>query len=148
MEKFIDKIGRKIGKKLKEFFNLKDFSEIVIKHEVVAEIKQLASSAYPKEFFAFLEGEVNNERLIIKNLVFQMYQSSERAATPRINLPMLSNVFGTVHSHPSYSNNPSSADLMFFNRTGAVHLIICSPFSTENIQAYNFYGEKIIFSLE
>jgi proteasome lid subunit RPN8/RPN11 len=52
-------------------------------------------------------------------------------------------VAGSVHSHPGYSNRPSSQDLIFFSHFGMVHIITCLPFDDSSWKAYNLSGERI-----
>ena len=58
-------------------------------------------------------------------------------------LPIDFSVVGTVHSHPSYSFNPSEADLQLFQKHGKVHIISANPFNIFTWAAYNINGEII-----
>jgi proteasome lid subunit RPN8/RPN11 len=53
------------------------------------------------------------------------------------------NVVGTVHSHPSPDNSPSSADIKFFSKFGGIHLIIAWPYKINTIKAYDNNGNLI-----
>jgi len=48
-----------------------------------------------------------------------------------------------VHSHPSNSNKPSTADRQFFRKVGIINIIICNPYTVNNIKFYNNEGEEI-----
>mgnify|MGYP001606496819 CR=1 FL=1 len=52
-------------------------------------------------------------------------------------------IIGSVHSHPSPSTRPSSADLGFFSRMGKVHLILGHPYRESSFSAYDSGGRKI-----
>lgn len=137
-----------LTKKLITFLELDKYvyEKVSIKKDVIDEIITLSKKAYPKEFLAFLDGEVKNKTLTIKSLLYQIYQSSKNAAAPKID-PSLHSI-GTVHSHPSYNNEPSKADLQFFNRQGSIHLIICRPYTEKNIKAYGSNGNIVDFEVE
>ena len=101
---------------LKRFFGIKQFNEVILSEKVIENIINLAKDAYPKEFIAVLKGKVTKKKLKITSLIFQRYQASYRAAAIKFELPILSGSFGTIHSHPSYSNRPSNQDLNLFTR--------------------------------
>ena len=132
-----------LTKKLKNLFNLQDFDEIIILNDVIHNIMEVARETYPKEFIMLLKGGVKDGQLRVESLIYQTYQASRHATSVRINLPPMSGVVGSVHSHPGPSNTPSTADLRFFNKQGAVHLIIRQPYNKEDVQAFNPFGEKI-----
>lgn len=124
-----------------------DFDEIIINKSVIRDIITFAKDSYPNEFITLLKGNIKDKRLIIDYLIYQIYQSSTEATSIKLDLPLVSGVIGSVHSHPSYSNKPSKADLIFFNKIYSIHLIISNPFTESNIQAYNCYGDKIMFKI-
>ena len=95
-----------------------------------------------------LKGAVKDKKLVIDSLIFQTYHASNNSTLLRFNLPVMSGSVGSVHSHPGAHNRPSNADLRFFNKHGFVHLIIANPYNRESIQAYDFYGNKIMFEEE
>lgn len=125
-----------------------NYKKIILEEKIAKDICKFAKKDYPLEFIAFLKGEKINENLIINSLVYQEFKSSKDSAFSKINLPILSGVIGTVHSHLSYSNLPSTTDLKFFNKNFGIHLIISYPFTIKNIQAYNPKGEKISLNIK
>jgi proteasome lid subunit RPN8/RPN11 len=135
---------------LKNLFELDklEFERIVMKQSVAEEIMHYAKSAYPREFFALLQGEIKDKKLLITNLVYQQYQSSRNSAVYKLDLPLIHDCFGSIHSHPSRSNHPSLADLRSFNKNGVVHFIICYPFGPENLEAYDLDGNPLIYSIQ
>ena len=118
------------------------FEEIVVKRHVLEDVMDFASVNHPKEFVAFFHGKILKKKLVIDRLVYQQYFSSENSATPIFHFADKS-FYGSVHSHPSFSNKPSGADLQFFRKTGIVHAIICRPYAFENIRFFNHNGEDI-----
>ncbi|MCX6711849.1 MAG: Mov34/MPN/PAD-1 family protein [Candidatus Woesearchaeota archaeon] len=136
-------------KTLKKFFELDrfDFNNITLSKNVVDTMIEFARTAYPNEFIAFLQGKIENKTLKINSLMYQHFQSSHTSAALKAILQPLTNAVGSVHSHPSYSNNPSQEDLRFFNKNPGIHLIICQPFNIENIAAYDYQGKKLNFKI-
>lgn len=139
-----------ILKKILSFLELDKFNyqKIILTKKVAEDICEFAKKSYPLEFIAYLKGEKINKNLIINELVYQEFKSSRNSAFSKTNLPILSGVVGTVHSHPSYSNLPSGTDLKLFTKKFGIHLIISYPFSIRNIQAYNVKGEKILLNIK
>lgn len=135
---------------IKKFLELDkfEFKNLIIEQDVIDNICKFAKKSYPLEFISFLRGRKVKENLEICSLVYQQYQSSRSSASTKINLPLITNIFGTVHSHPSLSNSPSTTDKRFFNKNFGIHLIISYPFSQKNIQAFNFKSEKINFRIK
>jgi len=142
-------IWEKIKRGIKSFFEFDqyNFEKVMIEREVIDNIVELARQTYPKEFIAFLEGETRNKVLRIYGLVYQEYVANPYSTIYKFNPPMISSIFGSVHSHPGSSNHPSRADLGSFSKKGMVHLIIRMPYSAENIQAYDRNGNKISFEI-
>jgi len=120
---------------------------VVILGEVADDIRGIAKNSYPNEFVALLGGEVKGRNLVIAGLIYQVFHPSRMSAFMHINLPMISGVVGSVHSHPTPGNSPSKADLLLFNKQGHVHLIVCYPFRRKDIAAYDSYGKRIRFAV-
>jgi len=137
-------------KKILNFLELDkfDYKKVILTKNIVDDICKFAKKSYPSEFIAYLKGEKINENLIINELVYQEFKSSRNSAFSKMNLPILSGVVGTVHSHPSPSNLPSGTDLKLFNKQFGIHLIISYPFSIKNISAYNPKGKKILLNIK
>ncbi|MFH1071845.1 MAG: Mov34/MPN/PAD-1 family protein [Nanoarchaeota archaeon] len=135
---------------VKNIFRLPDFTieRVTIKKEVVEDITTIARQTHPLEFTALLSGSIQKKTLRIIGLVYQQYQASEHATAMHFNLPMIHNTFGSVHSHPGFSNRPSGADLRFFNKHGVFHIIICMPYTRESMQAYDKSGNMVEFGIE
>lgn len=123
------------------------FERIRIEDEVIADICSLAKGSFPKEMVAFLTGKVRKESgygvLVIEGLYLKAYQADENSTYFTLYDIPLSTVYGTIHSHPGFSNRPSLADKRLFNKEGLFHLIICRPYTRAAIAVYNKYGERI-----
>ncbi len=133
---------------LKKILNLdKSFKEVIINEEVISTIIEFAKNAYPKEFIAFLQGTIKEEKLLINSLTYQHFYASEKSAFTQTTLPLISNIVGTIHSHPLQSK-PSKTDLKFFNKNYMIHIIISYPFNINTIKVYNKYGEEIRFRVK
>ena len=130
---------------LKKILNLdKSFKEVIIDEEVISTIIEFAKTSYPKEFIAFLQGTIKEEKLLVTSLTYQHFYASEKSAFTQTTLPLISNIIGTIHSHPLQSK-PSKTDLKFFNKNYMIHMIISHPFNINTIKVYNKYGEEIKF---
>lgn len=108
-------------------------------------IVEAARAAHPKEFSGLLRARegVIEEILFLPGTII-----SERGAA--INLGMLGidpSVCGSVHSHPTSHPLPSPDDLRFFDKFGAVHIIIAYPYTEKSWKAYNHRGEEISLEL-
>ena len=124
----------------------KIFQEVQIDREIVEEILQIAREAYPNEFVAMLQGKVTDGILHIDGLLFLPGETSNQGAVMNIfMMPLIDEGIGSVHSHPGYNGNPSTADLHFFSKNGLFHLIIALPYDESSIYAYNSFGDRIDF---
>ena len=139
----------KIKEKIYRFLELDKFiyNEIFISKSVIYKIIEFAKSSYPKEFIAFLKGKISNKRLIINDLIYQHFQSNFNSAVVQNRLPLSIDIYGSIHSHPSYSNSPSNQDIESFGKNGTLHLIICKPFDISSIKAYNSLGREMKFTV-
>ena len=117
-----------------------------VKFSVLESICIAARQSYPNEFIALLGGNVSGG--IIEDLVILPAISGEDFATLRSDLlPLGVGIFGSVHSHPGYSNRPSRGDISTFSHLGKVHAIICLPFGIENVKFYDSNGKEQHFEL-
>lgn len=141
---FEDEIKSFLKKGLERLFDLDKhyFNEIIIENTVIEDIIDFAKANHPKEFVAFFHGIIKDNKLIIDGLVYNEFTSDSGSATPIFHFPDKS-FYGSVHSHPGYSNRPSRADINFFRRYGIVNAIICKPYSQDNIRFYDSNGEEL-----
>lgn len=118
------------------------FNKVQIDSEVIDSIIYYATSSDPNEFMAIFDGEVKDEIFHITGLVFLPTQTSDEGAIVNTGmLPVMTTQWGSVHSHPGPSALPSDTDLYTFAKTGLFHMIICQPYTADDILAYNRYGE-------
>lgn len=112
-----------------------------LKRELLDFILEAARSVHPKEFAGILR---KRKEVIEDVLILPGTSSSDQSALLQLHmLPIDLDVVGTVHSHPSSSSSPSSADLQFFDKFGRVHIIVAHPYTTDSWAAYNHRGERI-----
>lgn len=129
---------------ISKFFGNDDeeFNEVRVDREVLESVIYYAKQAYPNEFLAFFDGQIQDKVLYITSLIFVPGETCETGAVVHTELiPMNSKYFGSVHSHPGPSAMPSDADLKTFSKYGYFHMIVCLPYSLETFKAYNRYGE-------
>lgn len=107
-----------------------------------------AKKSYPNEFLAMFDGHVKDKVLYITGLLFLPGERSHTGASFNDWLiPPTQRKWGSVHSHPGPSNQPSDADLMTFAKHGPFHIIVCEPYSLATMQAYDSYGNLATFDV-
>lgn len=117
---------------------------IKIHRKVLENAAFMAKSTYPNEFVAFFSGSFKKGVVEIDSLLLQSFNAGRTSAHFNItNMPLSSSILGTIHSHPSNSNRPSSTDKRLFNKKGLFHAIIKYPFNLGDISFYNKYGDEI-----
>jgi proteasome lid subunit RPN8/RPN11 len=118
---------------------------ILLSKTMVDFLKGAAKHTYPNEFIGLLREKngVISEILIIPNS-----QVGKGFAFLRdIMIPIVSDSIGSVHSHPSRNNKPSKQDLIFFQRKGKIHIIICTPYEDRDIAVYDKNGTQLDFKI-
>jgi len=112
-----------------------------IEREVIEMVNEAAKDTYPNEFVATLRAEegVITELLLLPGTV----QGTRSGILLLHMLPIDFSVVGTVHSHPSYNNRPSRADLALFGRFGNTHIITCLPYDMDSWRAYDYNGNPV-----
>lgn len=145
----MERFSEKIKHALLRFFMLDafEFSEILMTNDVLENISAFARQNHPKEFVAIIGGKVKNKQLLIDDLFYQEYVSSNHSASFSSFLPKAVNGIGTVHSHPSSNARPSNADIFFFSKKGGVHFIIGYPYNKDTLHAYDIKGNELTFSI-
>jgi len=110
--------------------------------DVLKSIMEFSKSFYPNEFSGLLYCDIFSKT--IKDIyILPATTSGRTSAVLRMDLaPMIFNLAGSVHSHPSGYGQASSADLSFFS-SKEVNIIAYPPFSLESYKAYNNKGEII-----
>lgn len=129
--------------------NDKSINEVHIDYRVIDEIVKIAINADPNEYVALLSGDIENDILKIKGLIFLPFKASSSSAVMEVfMMPMTTNAVGSIHSHPGPSANPSQADITFFGKNGYFHMIICRPYSESTIKAYDSFGNPMSFKVK
>ena len=123
------------------------FHSVFIEREVIKTIREYAKKAHPNEFSAYLQGKVTNKVLYCRGIVYEHYHATETQTVISADLPLLSEVVGTVHSHPSFNNLPSAADKKTLFGMGLVNFIICQPYTFQRLAAYDSKGRPIDFTV-
>jgi proteasome lid subunit RPN8/RPN11 len=139
-----------IGKLFSKIFgtNKYHFEEVHVDQEVIDSIIYYAQSSDPNEFIALFDGSIKNKILHIDDLIFLPGETSGEGAIINTGmLPIMTNNWGSVHSHPGPSAYPSGTDFATFAKMGLFHMIICQPYDENCILAYNRYGEFARFKI-
>lgn len=116
---------------------------VAITRQAVDGIITYSKAKHPNEAILVLQGNSNNERILIDRLVIPPFSMSGPyySGFPVHDLPFDMSYLGTAHSHPGGSNKPSLEDLNHF--FGVVSLIISHPYVDETLGAYNRNGDAL-----
>ena len=116
--------------------------------EVLDAILEGAKRVYPRESILLLRGKRKKGSIAISDLVVPPFATRglRFSSVPVHMLPMDFSIVGTMHSHPSGSLHPSSADLN--HAFGSIIMIAAYPYNDEhNVAVYNHDGEKLALSV-
>ena len=128
--------------------NDEEFNEVRVDREVLDSVIYYSKQSYPNEFLAFFDGEIIDKILYITGLIFVPGETCETGALVHTELiPMNTKYWGSVHSHPGPSAQPSDADLKTFSKNGYFHMIVCLPYSLETFKSYDRYGNPLDYTL-
>lgn len=131
---------------IRKFLGIIPVREIIMEESVLLDISSMAQSAHPKEMLAFLSATRGNRNgtVLIDEIQLQAYVASEDSASFQTwNMPTVTNIIGTVHSHPGGGKRPSDADMLLFSKFGYIHAIIGEPYRPQDIRFYNKEGRKL-----
>lgn len=118
-----------------------EFNEVCVDREVLDAVIYYSKQSYPNEFLAFFDGEIIDKKLYILSLIFIPGETGSTGAVVHTEmLPPTLKYWGSVHSHPGPSAQPSGADLKTFSKNGLFHMIVCLPYSYDTFKAYDKYG--------
>lgn len=107
-------------------------------------IFESARSVYPKEFAGLLRVDSDVKDTISEVVLLPGTISGEAHAIFKLHmLPIDFSIVGTIHSHPSRSARPSTADLELFRKHGKIHIIVAYPFKGNSWAAYDHRGERV-----
>lgn len=133
-----------------KIFGSKDnsFNKICVDREVLESVVYYAKEAYPHEFLSMFDGIIKNHILYITGLIFIPGETSDTGAVLHYDqIPPNTKYYGTVHSHPGPSAEPSDADLMTFSKRGVFHMILRLPYSLQTFKAYDSGGNPIDYTV-
>ena len=107
-------------------------------------IMECARSNHPREFGGLLRADSDLKDTIIEIVILPGTISGDSHAIFKLHMmPIDFSVVGTVHSHPSYSFEPSDADLHLFQKYGKIHIIVAKPYNNDSWQAYDYNGMEV-----
>lgn len=111
-------------------------------------IMECARSNYPREFGGLLRVDTNLKDTIIEIVILPGTISGDSHAIFKLHMmPIDFSIVGTVHSHPSYSFEPSDADLHLFQKYGKIHIIVAKPYTNDSWKAYDYNGTGVLMSI-
>lgn len=124
------------------------FNRVCVDREVLESVIYYAKNAYPHEFLSVFDGLIRDNTLYITGLIFIPGETSDTGAVLHYDqIPPNTKFYGTVHSHPGPSAEPSDADLMTFSKRGVFHMIVCLPYSLETFKAYDNNGDYMDYTV-
>jgi len=86
-----------------------------LKKTLLEDLFESSKKYYPDEFMCFLSG--NKKKHTIEEVVFLPNTSGKTfASILESTIPLDDTIVGSVHSHPTGSASPSTADKQFFQR--------------------------------
>ncbi len=114
-----------------------------IKRSLLSDLMSAARKVYPDEFIAMLGVSTPLSMVLSEMVVFPAEFGKTHSQLRWDLVPFDPLIVGSVHSHPSHSASPSSADLNAFSRMGKIHLILAYPFSLASFRAYSVRGKLV-----
>ena len=111
---------------LKSLFSFpsNSFESVVLLKGVASQICELARAHYPREVVYFLSGKILNHTLFIDGLLYQHYSSDSRHGIVYQNLPILSSMVGSFHSHPGFFVTLQKQTFLFLGSTALSILLL------------------------
>lgn len=116
---------------------------IILTKQITDSVITYAKSWHPNEGILILQGKKEKNLIKVTGLIIPPFSTHGPyySGFPVYELPFDLSYIGTIHSHPSRSNKPSLEDLNHF--FGLVSLIICYPYDTEDIAAFDRNGNNM-----
>lgn len=139
-------------KRITNYFRPATRYPIGITESTLKTISESAKSSHPNEFLSFLTGKEasefedidQDEGYVINDfyIIPGTESNPSSASVSSINIPVTPNILGTLHTHPSGSQEPSNADLNMF-RSKQVNIIMGYPYTLNSWTAYSSAGEPL-----
>ena len=112
-----------------------EFREVRVDREVLESVIYYAKKAYPNEFLAFFDGKIKDKILYITSLIFLPGETCDVGAVVHTEmLPPTLKYWGSVHSHPGPSAQPSGADLKTFSAIGTYGMSVITAITAQNTE--------------
>ena len=125
-----------------------EYDEVCVDQEVLDAVIYYSKQSYPNEFLAFFDGEIIDKKLYLIGLIFVPGETGATGAVVHTELlPPTLKYWGSVHSHPGPSAQPSGADLKTFSKHGLFHMIVCLPYGYDTFKAYDKYGSPCKYTV-
>ena len=110
--------------------------------ETLDSLLEMGKGSHPREFAAFLpaeDGVICGDPYIIPGTIGGSQSTSVLFDMIPINLGHV----GSAHSHPSGAILPSEADISFFSRAGAYHIIVGYPYDQDCWRCFRSDGSPM-----
>ena len=130
------------------FFKIKKNRNILKKHwkidrKCLDMIFESSKSIFPNEFGGLLRVDDNKDTIVELILLPGTISGETHTIFKMHMMPVAFSIIGTVHSHPSFSVNPSNSDKILFQKYGKIHIITAYPFDNKSWGAYDNLGSSI-----
>jgi proteasome lid subunit RPN8/RPN11 len=106
-----------------------------------------AKKVYPLEFISMLSVSEENLSCLSELVILPAEYGWDFSELRTDLIPFDPLIVGSVHSHPTSSMRPSSADRLVFARLGKIHLILGHPYGISSFSAYDSNGKKILLPI-
>ena len=117
-----------------------------VKQSLLDSLLESARAVYPNEFICLIGS--TQDSLILDDLIVVPAVYGENFSYIHSHLvPLDPSIQGSVHSHPSTANYPSTADKAAFRKLGQVHLIIGYPYNYTSVKMYDSKGHPLPFEV-
>ncbi|MFA5106355.1 MAG: Mov34/MPN/PAD-1 family protein [Candidatus Micrarchaeia archaeon] len=124
-------------------------ARIIIFEKALLSALMAAGNYYPNEFLGFFQGREGKDGLVLEELVIPpiLYRNRTSVGYNDWQMPVLSGVKGTFHSHPWPPAIPSRADLELFGKKSQANFIACPPYGIGTVRAFDNSGSEISFEV-
>ena len=118
--------------------------KVIIEERLIKTVLEAAKKVYPKEILFLLRGKKKGKEIRVRELILppKVIFGEGFASFSHYDLPIDLSIVGSIHSHPSPSNKPSTEDLN--NMYGLFMIIVRYPFDDlEDLKAYDREGREL-----
>ncbi len=127
----------------------KQMQQIQIMEKALLSALFAAKYSHPIEFLGFFKGEAKDGIVRLEELVIPpiLYRNETSVGYNDWQIPSLSGIKGTFHSHPRPPALPSRQDIIMFGKKSSANFIACPPFEIKDVRAFDNAGKEIGFSI-